>query len=204
MTISVTAGGSTQETIALAYNADDSAIDYSLESLSNVDDVVVTGGPLTSDPFIIEQRGVNAEDNLALMEVDATGVTGTKYVTVAEVTPGEDDGGISSILTNYWRCDEATGTRNDSVGSNNLLEDIPTGSTAGKIGLAVLSSGSFIACRSDTLAATDIAFSVFGWVYLFHASIGNPCCLKDRILSAIFRSNNATAPPSADERFLFA
>jgi hypothetical protein len=86
--LTINAQGGDQQTANIAYNASTGTFDSAIEALSNCDDVVVTGGSFPGTPVVIEQRGVNAEDNLALMEVDATGITSSKYASVAETTPG--------------------------------------------------------------------------------------------------------------------
>lgn len=71
----------------------------------------------------------------------------------------------------HYKLDEASGTRNDSVGSNHLTDNNTVSSTTGKIGTAAL----FVAANSEYLSLTDNAtvsvggavdFTLSAWVYL--------------------------------------
>lgn len=65
-------------------------------------------------------------------------------------------GGGSTLLTDiiaYWKLDEASGTRNDSVGSTNLSDNNTVTSATGKINNA----GQFVAANSEYLEALDNA-----------------------------------------------
>lgn len=108
--LSVMAGGSTQQTANISYNAGNAAFDSAIEALSNCDDVVVTGGSFPGTSVTIEQRGVNAEDNLALMAVDATGITSSKYVATTETTPG-----VAGNQSVNYLVSNRTGSSNFSV-----------------------------------------------------------------------------------------
>ena len=79
----------------------------------------------------------------------------------------------SSLLTgliSYWKLDEVSGTRNDSVGANHLTDNNTVTQSAGKIGNA----GQFSAASSETLSAAsnaslqtgDIDYTIAGWFYL--------------------------------------
>ena len=63
------------------------------------------------------------------------------------------DASIRSKLTSYWKLDEASGTRADSIGSNNLTANGTggVGSTTGKLGNAA----AFVGAESDYLSITD-------------------------------------------------
>jgi hypothetical protein len=82
-------------------------------------------------------------------------------------------GGPSSLLTGlvaYWKLDEASGTRNDSVGANHLTDASSVGSAAGKLGNAA----SFATASTDSLSLSDNAevstgdvdFTFAFWLYL--------------------------------------
>lgn len=81
-------------------------------------------------------------------------------------------GAPSSLLTglvSFWKLDEASGTRNDSVGSNHLTDNNTVTQNTGKIGNAAeFVSGNSeylsIADNSD-LSTGDIDFTIAFWVY---------------------------------------
>lgn len=70
----------------------------------------------------------------------------------------------------YWRLDEASGTRNDSVGSSHLTDVNTVTQATGKVG----SAGQFTRANSEylniadnvALSMGDIDFSIGVWVYL--------------------------------------
>jgi hypothetical protein len=84
-------------------------------------------------------------------------------------------GGASPLLNGlvaYWKLDETSGTRFDSVSTNNLTDDGGVGFATGKVGNAALFDTSNQALDGGNVLAferTD-AFSVFAWVYLTDTS----------------------------------
>ena len=76
---------------------------------------------------------------------------------------------LKDSLVSYWKLDEASGTRFDSHGSNDLTDNNTVGSATGKIG----NCASFIAANSEylshadnaDLSAGDIDFTFGCWVY---------------------------------------
>ena len=81
--------------------------------------------------------------------------------------------GGSSLLTSlvgYWKLDEASGTRNDSHGSNHLTDNNTVTQATGKQGNAA----QFTRANSESLSITDnaalstgdIDFTIAAWVYL--------------------------------------
>lgn len=85
--------------------------------------------------------------------------------------------GSSPLLTDlvaYWKLDEASGTRFDSVGSNDLTDNNTVGSATGRIGNAA----SFVAANIEYLSRASTAdvqasgnFTFAAWIK--PASIGN-------------------------------
>lgn len=80
---------------------------------------------------------------------------------------------ISSLLTGlvaYWKLDEASGTRADSVGANTLTDNNTVTQAVGKVG----SAAQFTAASLESLSivdnadvsAGDIDFTIAGWVFL--------------------------------------
>lgn len=81
--------------------------------------------------------------------------------------------GPSSLLTNlisYWKLDEASGTRFDSVvASANDLTNNGSTQVAGKIGNAVSlasASSQWLAAPSNASLQTGVSFTIAAWVYL--------------------------------------
>jgi hypothetical protein len=79
----------------------------------------------------------------------------------------------SSLLTNlisHWKLDEASGTRNDSHGTNHLTDENTVTQTTGKL----TSAAQFTAANSERLIVADnasvstgdINFSMAGWFYV--------------------------------------
>ena len=67
----------------------------------------------------------------------------------------------TTLLTNlisYWKLDEASGTRNDSHGTNHLTDNNTVGSTTGKLSNAA----SFVSANSESLSVGDNTSIRFG------------------------------------------
>jgi hypothetical protein len=77
---------------------------------------------------------------------------------------------ITDNLQSYWKLDEASGTRLDSVGSNNLTDNNTVTQAVGKLGNAAL----FTLANSEYLSINDnaslstggVSFTISAWVYL--------------------------------------
>jgi hypothetical protein len=65
-------------------------------------------------------------------------------------------------LVSYWKLDETSGTRFDSVGTNNLADNGGVGSTIGKVGNAALFDGSNYLSTNTVLSSGP--FSVSFWI----------------------------------------
>jgi hypothetical protein len=90
------------------------------------------------------------------------------------INPHRFGGGAASLLTGviaFWKLEEASGTRVDEVGSNDLTDNNTVTQTTGKIGNAA----QFTAANSETLSIADNAdlsfantddFTFSCWVYL--------------------------------------
>jgi hypothetical protein len=82
-------------------------------------------------------------------------------------------GGSSSLLTDlvgYWKLDEASGTRNDSVGTSHLTDNNTVTQAAGKQGNSAqftASSSEYLSCTDNaTLSlASDTSFTIALWAY---------------------------------------
>lgn len=82
-------------------------------------------------------------------------------------------GGASSLLTGiraYWMLDEASGTRNDSVGSNHLTDHNTVGQTTGILGncatFAAASTRYLTLANNADVALGDEDFTFAGWFWL--------------------------------------
>lgn len=91
-----------------------------------------------------------------------------------------------SFLTNlisYWKLDEASGTRNDSFGSNHLTDNNSLLSTTGKIGNSgnfVLLSTQYLSHASNSdLQMGDIDFTFSAWIYLNSTPLNAAVIVKD-------------------------
>lgn len=76
-----------------------------------------------------------------------------------------------SLLTNlvsYWKLDEASGTRNDTHGSNHLTDNNTVTSTSGKINNAAQfanGNSEYLSCTSNSdLQTGDIDFTFTAWI----------------------------------------
>lgn len=77
---------------------------------------------------------------------------------------------LLSGLVAYWKLDEASGTRSDSVGANHLVDNNTVTQAAGKLGsaahFAAASSERLSTSDSAALSTGDIDFTLAGWVWL--------------------------------------
>jgi phosphodiesterase/alkaline phosphatase D-like protein len=101
---------------------------------------------------------------------DAAGNYATSSI---NITVGNTAASITNNLQSYWKLDEASGTRFDSIGSNNLSEfgTGGVGQAVGKLGNAAL----FVSANSQYLSIGDnaslrsgsnVSFTISAWVYL--------------------------------------
>lgn len=88
-TLGVTAGGSTQTTAGIAFDADAATVEAALELLSNIgtDEAKCTGGPLPGANVVVTFGGTLGDQLIPIMTINSAGVTGGTY-TVAHTTPG--------------------------------------------------------------------------------------------------------------------
>jgi hypothetical protein len=80
-----------------------------------------------------------------------------------------DSGGtLVSNLVAYWKLDEASGSRSDSFGGNNLVNNNAVGQAAGKQGNAgqfnTANSRYLSRASNSTLQTGDISFTIAAWV----------------------------------------
>lgn len=77
---------------------------------------------------------------------------------------------LGSGLIAFWKLDEASGTRSDSVGSNHLADNATVTQAAGKIGNAAqftAANSEFLSIADNAdLSTGDIDFTFSAWVYL--------------------------------------
>ena len=77
---------------------------------------------------------------------------------------------LADNLVAYWKLDEASSTRNDSVGTNHLTSNNSVGQATGKLNYAA----NFVAANSQYLSIADnadlsvgdIDFTVSAWIWL--------------------------------------
>lgn len=86
--------------------------------------------------------------------------------------------GLLTDLISHWKLNEASGTRADSHGSNDLTDNNSVASAAGKIGDAAQftrASETWLSHADNTdLSMGDIDFSIAAWVWIDTLSVGNP------------------------------
>lgn len=75
---------------------------------------------------------------------------------------------LTDSIVAYWKLDESSGTRNDSVGSSHLTDYNTVASATGRIGSALSyaagNTDKYIGCAdNDSLSMGDIDFTIAGW-----------------------------------------
>lgn len=77
---------------------------------------------------------------------------------------------LTTSLTSYWKLDEASGARADSVGTNNLTSNNTVGQAVGKLTNAAQfnsASSRYLSITDNaSISVGDIDFTVGAWVYL--------------------------------------
>lgn len=153
-----------QTTSAIAYDASTATIDAALEALSNIGagDVTVGGGPLPGSAITVTFGGAMANTALNEMTINGGSLTGGS-ISVSMSTPTQ---GVTGLLTGcdaFWKLDETSGTRFDSVGAYDLAAYGGVTSATGKIGNALRGK-----CRATTSVLPNPRrnFSVVAWVKL--------------------------------------
>lgn len=75
---------------------------------------------------------------------------------------------LTDSIVAYWKLDEASGTRFDSVGSSHLTDYNTVGTATGRIGTAISyatgNTDKYLGCAdNDALSMGDIDFTIAGW-----------------------------------------
>ncbi len=103
---------------------------------------------------------------LSVRTVSTSGLFGAA-VTSASFDVEEGDNPLLTNLVSYWTMDEASGTRNDSHGTNHLTDNNTVGSAAGKLGNAAVfvtaNSESLSRANNAALQTGDIDYTLAGW-----------------------------------------
>lgn len=90
---------------------------------------------------------------------------------------------LTASLVAFWKLGEASGTRFDSVGSNDLTDNNTVTQAAGKIGNAanfVSANQEYLSSvDTDDLSTGDIDFIIAGWV-LFDATVASNAIISKR------------------------
>lgn len=116
-----------QTTAPIAYNANAAAVQAALEALSNiaVGDVSVTGGALPGTAVLVEFRGLLAQNNVAQMTADGSGLTGGAgpAVAVTTTTPGVAPTAIALIPIAPGQVSVYLDATSGAIGTSKLLRD---------------------------------------------------------------------------------
>ncbi|OGL34495.1 hypothetical protein A3F05_01735 [Candidatus Saccharibacteria bacterium RIFCSPHIGHO2_12_FULL_47_17] len=144
----------------------------------------VAGGTGGSGIVIIRYLNTSlASTKLQVATNDSTNSSITNILTLAHTTTGtaagandavyfnpDTDNSLATNLKGYWKLDETSGTRADSVNGYDLTDNNTVTSATGKVSNA----GQFTSANSEYLSTTDksdlsagdIDFSMAAWVYL--------------------------------------
>lgn len=81
------------QTVSVNVDADATAFEAALEGLSNIDDVIVSGGPFPNTPMTVEFSGSLANTNVSLMTIDPALISGSAVsASVFTLTEGVSGG----------------------------------------------------------------------------------------------------------------
>lgn len=115
--------------------------------------------------------------------------------------------GLTDSLVSYWKLDEASGTRNDSHGTNHLTDNNTVTQAVGKIENAAqftAANTEYLSVASNaTLQTGDIDYTIACWVYLDSKTTYRLLVMKDGFPTAGQREYGLTYDFGAD-RFVFA
>ncbi len=100
---------------------------------------------------------------------------------------------ITDNLISYWELEEASGTRNDSCGTNHLADNNTVTQAAGKVGNAALftkANNEFLSIASNTtLNMGDIDFTIVLWVWF--TTVGGAGLAPVMVSKALGPSNSS-------------
>lgn len=112
---------------------------------------------------------------------------------------------LYSSLVSFWRLEEASGTRNDSYGTNNLSDNNTVTQTTGKINNCALftaANSEYLSIADNTsLSLGDVDFTATAWVYL--SSKTNPMTILGKTGSTAATIEYAVSYSKASDRFVF-
>lgn len=200
-TFTLTFDGQTTGTIA--YNASNATVLAALEALSNVapGDVTMGGGSLPGSAVTVTFGGAYANTNVSQLTINGASLTGGSISGSVSTTTGGSEN-LSENCDAYWKLDESSGTRFDSIGSIDLapLAGAVAG-VSGKIGNAAsLTTGEQLGSYNEILSDANRDFSIAGWVYLTSNNSAN--------IATAFAGSNLTwglsYEASSTNRFAFS
>lgn len=107
---------------------------------------------------------------LPKMALDGERLPQAKYNEAMEMLNAFFGGLAGGSLVAYWTLEQASGTRADSVGANNLSDNNTVTGNPGKVGNAcqfTAANSEYLSIPSTpALSMGDIDFTIAGWVYL--------------------------------------
>ena len=112
------------------------------------------------------------------LRVTNNGTALQTYTQTPTITVSELEIAVNTDLISFWKLDEASGTRVDNIGTNDLTDNNTVTQATGKIGDAAqfTRANSEYLSRADneSLSTGDIDFSVAAWVFLDSLATQSP------------------------------
>lgn len=118
------------------------------------------------DGAIGKRFGASSTNTLALSKVSTAG---NSWIL-------DTNSSLSTSIISYWKLDESSGTRFDSIGTNNLTDQNSVGSVTGIRGQAAqlvrVNSQGLYAQNDPSIQTGNINFSISTWVYFDSLNVG--------------------------------
>lgn len=137
--------------------------EYGTSSGSYTSTATAAQSPVTGDSVAVS-ASITLPGVTTYYRVKATNSAGTVYGAEQKVST------LTANLVAYWKLDETSGTRSDSVGGNDLTDNGSVGSTIGVQGNAADFDGTNYLEDTSFPTATGSIVSIAGWAYLGNTS----------------------------------
>ena len=167
----------------------DAHLDLDMSSTgSNIGVTYASGNNTTTHVYTAASAAVAGET----VDIDFTGTANSledgsgndlAAISSAAVTNSTSGSSLLTDLVSYWKLDEASGTRFDAHGTNDLTDNNTVGSNTGKISDAasfVIANSEYLSRASNsTLQLGDIDWTIQAWVYVPSSSPNQAIVAKD-------------------------